>query len=552
MGQQEFLRLKSWDAWIAEKQKLSAELFTERQLMRRLFMHGYYSGFSNSKMSLDIAIVLAHLTGRVLVPYRFRLHRRFPVNLPPDRVLEPMLLPDLFDIPVPYSDEYLFKTWISVPGALACPWTPVFESVFCFPAILSTDDAGFRQFRNGRRYVHTFSEQQDEAPDLHITTQALGYYSYFFYLDEERRRQVVEVMKRLRPKQPYLDLADRIVASFGQFNAIHLRRDDFVSNELSQRKISRAASISGQEIVANLASRMRRDDPLVICTDGSSREEIFGPIQRYFRETIFLDRYLREDVGIRDMISQLPRYDEAVQALLTQLVASKAQVFAGTLFSTFTALIHRMRGFDRGESNFLYCYNDFLSPLVRFEHCEFLPVDDGPYSWNRIRYPISPDAYSWMREWPECSNSTPPQFDGGRPPPGTINLCATEAAVHGNAMRYVEEDGQMMIGDWTDQNAFVTWNVAVAAGGTYAVEIRYACTEESAGSRYGVRIDGADELRGQVWNTGSWASPSPWLPLGRIRIPAGRSRLTVRAIEKTTYAVMNLSGVRLLVTNLTD
>ena len=156
--------------------------------MRRLFVPGYYSGFSNNKMSLDIAIVLAYLTGRVLVPYRFRLPRRFPVDLPPDRVLEPMLVPDLFDIPVPYSDEYLFKTWISVPGALQCAWAPVFESVFCFPATLPTDDARFQHFRNGRRYVYTFSEQQDEAPDLHINTQALGHYSYFFYLDEERRR----------------------------------------------------------------------------------------------------------------------------------------------------------------------------------------------------------------------------------------------------------------------------------------------------------------------------------------------------------------------------
>ena len=46
------------------------------------------------------------------------------------------------------------------------------------------------------------------------------------------------------------------------------------------------------------------------------------------------------------MIAQLPRNNESVMALLTQLVASKAGIFAGTLFSTFTALIHRMRGFD--------------------------------------------------------------------------------------------------------------------------------------------------------------------------------------------------------------
>jgi hypothetical protein len=503
-------------------------------------------------MSLDIAVILAYLTGRVLAPYRFRLPRRFPVDLPSHRVLEPLLVPNLFDIPVPYSDEYLFKTWISVPGALECTWAPVFESVFCFPSTLPTDDARFQHFRNGRRYVYTFSEQQDEAPDLHIKTEALGHYSYFFYLDEARRRQVVDLMKRLRPKRQYLEVADRIAASLGAFNAVHIRRGDFLSNELSRTKISRTTAISGQEIVANLASRMGRDDLLVICTDGSSREGIFGPIQQYFRETIFLHRYLRESPSIREMISQLPRDDETVQALLTQLVARKAQVFAGTFFSTFTALIHRLRGFAGQESSFLYCHNDFLSPLVRFDRCEFLPVGDGPYSWNRIRYPLSPDAYSWIREWPESSNSAPPPFEGEVSPPGTLHLCASGAAVHGSTIRCLEEDGsQIMVSCGTDQTVFVTWDLVLVAGGTYAVEIRYACPEESSGSRYAVGIEGADELQAQVWNTGGWASLSPWLPLGRLWIPAGRSRLVVRAIQKASDAVMNLSGIRLVPAELT-
>jgi hypothetical protein len=133
-------------------------------------------------------------------------------------------------------------------------------------------------------------------------------------------------------------------------------------------------------------------------------------------------------------------------------------------------------------------------------------------------------------------------------PSGTIDLLASGAAVHGSTIRYLEEEegSQKVIGDWTDQTAFVTWDLVLAAGGTYSVEIRYACPEESSGSRYGVGIEGADELQGQVWNTGSWASLSPWLPLGRLRIPAGRSMLIVRAIEKASDAVMNLSGVRLV------
>ena len=298
------------------------------------------------------------------------------------------------------------------------------KSVLSFPATLPTDDVRFQQFRNGRPYVYTLSERGGGRAGPAHSHPTLGHYSYFFYLDDARRRQVVDLMKRVRPKRPYPSVADRIAASIGAFNAIHVRRGDFLRNELSKRKITRTASISGQEIVANLASRMHRDDPLVICTDGSSGEEIFGPIQRYFREAIFLDRYLCESASIREMIAQLPRNDESVKALLTQLVASKARVFAGTLFSTFTALIHRLRGFDRQESRFLYCYNDFRSPLVRFEHCEFLPVDDGPYTWNRIRYPVSPDAYSWMREWPESSDSAA-TLQGRSVPSGTLDFRAS-------------------------------------------------------------------------------------------------------------------------------
>lgn len=377
-------------------------------LMRRLFIPGYYCGFSNNKMSLDVAVVLAYLTGRVLVPYRFRLPRQFPVNLKNGDWPEPLSIPDLYEMPIAWSNEYLLKTWICVPRAIDCVWESVFDSVLCFPATLEGDGSRLKDFQNGRPHLYAFYEWEDEAPDLHIHTHSLGHYSHFFYLDDERRRAVIDLMKRLRPKRPYLEAADRIAASLGTFNAIHIRRGDFVSNELARRKISRAASITGQEVVANLASRMSRGEPLVVCTDGSHQDEFFVPIRRHFREVIFLDQYIRENSVIRKMIAELPRDDEAVEALLTQLVASKAQAFAGTLFSTFTALIHRLRGFANPDSHFLYCYNDFMSGPVRYENCEFLPVADGPFSWNRIRYPVSPGAYSWLREWPEAFDIAPP------------------------------------------------------------------------------------------------------------------------------------------------
>jgi len=204
---------------------------------RRLFIPGYYAGFSNNKMSLDIAVTLAYLTGRVLIPYRFRLPPpRFPVQVKPGRGPEPFVITNLFEIPVPWSDEYLLKTWISVPGALECAWAPVFASVLCFPAAPPSDDDRFRSFRNGREHVYIFDERrQDETPDLHVNTDTLGHYSHFFYLDEARRRQVVELMRRLRPKRPYREAADRIAAGLGPFNAVHLRRDDFRWDNWSQQ-----------------------------------------------------------------------------------------------------------------------------------------------------------------------------------------------------------------------------------------------------------------------------------------------------------------------------
>jgi hypothetical protein len=204
----------------------------------------------------------------------------------------------------------------------------------------------------------------------------------------------------MRPKESYRAAADWLVESLGPFNAVHVRRGDFLRNELTKHKITRTVSVTGDEIVANLATRVDRDDQLVICTDGSPAEPLFGPIRRHFRHTVFLDEFLARPAS-RKMLAQLPRVDESVIALITQLVASRARVFIGTMFSTFTGLIQRIRGLERGSTDFFFTHNDFLSPNVKYDKCAFLPSADGPYSWNHFRFPLSPDAYSWVREWPE-------------------------------------------------------------------------------------------------------------------------------------------------------
>ena len=499
-------------------------------------------------MSLDIAVALAYLTGRVLMPYRFRMPRRHAIDLQRgEGVPEPIIVPDLFEIPIPWSDEYLTKTWVSLPGAIEYVWRPAYDSVLCFPASLSDDDHRFPDFRNGRRNSYAFDERHEDAADLQIHTLTLANYSHFFFLDEAHRGQLIDLMKRIRPKQPYVAAAERIAASLGSFNALHLRRGDFLSNELSKRGITRTISVTGEEIVANLATRLARHDRLLICTDGSPQEELFGPIMKYFREVIFLDSYLRDNTSIADIVSGLPKQNEAVSALLTQLIASSSQIFVGTLFSTFTALIQRMRGLAGRDPTFLYCYNDFVSPLVRFKDCQFLPVDEGPYSWNRVRYPLSPDAYSWFREWPESFQADVPEGKAGANTARTIELTADSALLNGSNLRLMEDEGgRKVICNWIEPEEFVSWNLSLTEEQEYTVKVRYGCPAEFENSRYSIGVEATDRIEARVQNTGAWTSLSPWLPLGRLRLAAGKSILTVRVVEKRAPAAMNLSGVRLV------
>jgi len=139
---------------------------------------------------------------------------------------------------------------------------------------------------------------------------------------------------------------------------------------------------------------------LVVCTDGCPEEDCFySPLLDTFDHVLFLDGYLRTAPESSAQIGELPWRESSVLPLICQLVAASAEMFVGTLFSSFTALIQRARGFTGRDQRFLYCYADWDQDLVRFDRCEYLELYDGSFSWNRIRYPVDAATHSWMREW---------------------------------------------------------------------------------------------------------------------------------------------------------
>jgi len=493
-------------------------------------------------MSLDIGVGLAYLTGSKLAPYAVEppwssdplLHQGIDYQ-------QRATVLDLFDLPVALDPKYAAAPAIRFPGVRRIISAPVYDSVMRVESAAAVQDEDFDAFCNRRERVFTLDEESHGNTDLLVDVPTLGMYSYFFY-GGRRRAELRQVLGQLRPRRPYIEFADRIAATLAPFNAVHIRRGDFRYSQLAPR----ADRVTGDEVTRNLASRLSSDERLVVCTDSSSEEDWFAPLQRQFNEVVFLDRMLLESNDLRYAFGELPFHDDTVLALVSQLVSTRARCFIGTLFSSFTAMIQRARGIESRQPEFLFCYSDWDSSVVPFDRCEFLPVQDGSYSWNRILYPVAPSVISWLRDWPESFQSSPVDLAPNTFPADSIVLTAAAARVHGQDIRYERSCLHDNIGYWTNPRDYVTWDFSAAGNMRCRVEIRYACPDTCAGSAYIISLDGGASVSATVASTGDWTAFSSWQSLGLLDIPTGHQTLAVRVVTMPFSAAMNLAAVRLI------
>jgi len=364
---------------------------------RRLGYRGYDAGLNNHKMSMDIGVALAYLDRRQLVPYAFTP----PWRATRSRVSPEMARPiasifDLYEVPVDLDLSHLHNP--SPPPGVVCRWGPLYEAVFHLsePESLQHDER-FQCFRNGRPTILTLDKETRHAGDVVIDAATLTNYEYFFYLDDRAATDLAAVMGRIRPRVSYRDLARSFAGAAGRFNAVHIRRGDFVTGSYTPR----SGNVSCEEIVRNLEEVFDRDIPLCLCTDADELS-FFEPLFQAFPRTFLLEHELLHMPEWRRCFDELPFNDDHAFSLLVQQIASLAETFVGTLASSFTSEIQRSRGFA-GDTRFLYCYNDWPhDSRIVFQRCEFAATQAGPYTWNRIQYPVEPRAYSWLRAWPEA------------------------------------------------------------------------------------------------------------------------------------------------------
>ncbi len=398
--------------------------------MRQLVYTNYesgHSGLSNGIMSIEVGVALAFLTNRFLV---------LEGNLsPPANVVsyggrvsndQPSRVTDLLDLPVPWGEPADVEMDNGLPSRELTD-RHLSEVVFYAPDSLDVTSADARAFARGRTTWLSTGEFS-EVPILKLTEDPvvleqgrkrtnLSFYSYSFYLDDETRRSLYRVLERMRPKPALAELAGRVAADLGEFNAVHLRRGDF--------KVTYGVTTLDRqpwEAIEAMDHHFRRDDTLVLVTDERD-DPFFDEITAAYPHHVFIDHHILDEYG--DTFDEMPCRDSISLAYLSQLVAAESKDFIGTMTSTFTSIIQRYRANRGREEPFKFFWNELPDPEDRLERgrhpiSECVPLDrgvmieelDGPYSWNRYSQRLAP---SWMREWPESFLTEEVLATGARP-----------------------------------------------------------------------------------------------------------------------------------------
>ena len=125
---------------------------------------------------------------------------------------------------------------------------------------------------------------------------------------------------------------------------------------------------------------------------------------------------------------------------------------------------------------------------------------------------------------------------------GTYRLPAEEARLKGNRLALSMSE-EPYINSWMGADS-AEWTINAPAAGQYTVVLKYACTDQSAGSTIHISTP-KTKLSGTVASTGGWESFKDWRP-GTVLLSKGTNILLIDGQSKPDLGVMNLKQVLLI------
>jgi len=155
--------------------------------------------------------------------------------------------------------------------------------------------------------------------------------------DQSFSKAAVELMRLfVRFKPEIIHLAYQIASRLKPFNAVHVRRGDFINQYPMQ-------NISSKSIIQTITKYIPPMTRLYISTDETSRS-FFDDFSKHYK-VVFLS----------NITSSLQRKISAESlACIEQVICSVADIFVGTRLSTFSGYITRLRGYRNAADKTVY------------------------------------------------------------------------------------------------------------------------------------------------------------------------------------------------------
>ena len=123
---------------------------------------------------------------------------------------------------------------------------------------------------------------------------------------------------------------------------------------------------------------------------------------------------------------------------------------------------------------------------------------------------------------------------------GSVQLSVTKVEVHGPGVIFEPRYGNL--GCWYGPEGFGRWTFDVRQGGTFDVQLDWACQDGTAGNHFKVVLDDKTVVEGEVLGTGTWDNYRQQ-KFGQVRLDPGPHRLEFRAADAIKNALIDLRTV---------
>jgi hypothetical protein len=233
-------------------------------------------------------------------------------------------------------------------------------------------------------------EKLNEFDLIEWTDTRLSNPSYFYFLSRSEKQKLLRSVE-LKYLPEIEALAAAIVDAYGKYNAVHLRRGDFL-----ELRPGYAVSASSGEVATHVEAALSKDIPLLIATDGLTEKPLFENLFKGF-DFRFVDEIVFDEFG--EEFARLPFTDFNVLTILNQLICAGSDLFVGTYFSTFTGVIHKLRQERYQKKDFMFFPDPQVSKHLAPD-MKLVPDQHGFFDWNRFSA-FAPSHFhmAWAREW---------------------------------------------------------------------------------------------------------------------------------------------------------